>query len=610
MMRQMRENTKWIMLVTAIAFVGLMVFEWGMDITGQSGGGMGELGRVNGTSVPYEQYQAAYRNLYDQVSRSQDMPITSAQNREIEEAAWDEVVNQILIEQELARRGIRVTDREIQDAARFSPPPEFSSDPFFQTDGQFDIQKYQEFLARSADELLLLQLEAYYREIIPRSKLLRQVTSGIYFTDSELWDQYRFENEQIRVRFVALNPAERVPAEEVQVTDAEVRDYYRANQRSFETPAQVDVKYVMLTKAPLQEDTLAARERAEELRREILEGSSFAEVARRESADQGSAVEGGDLGAFTRGQMVPAFDSVAFSAPLNQVLEPVQTTFGFHVIEVLSRQGDSARARHILVPVERTSESELRLLTLADSLEALGRSMALEQAAAPLSIPVRQQVMTEAFPFLAGVGQIFDGLDWAFQEAAPGEVSPVFEDEQAFYMMELISSTPPGVQPLENAQPTIEQILRMDKMLDLARLEALELVEEVRSAGTLEILDGRDGLVVQELGPLSRLEFFPGLGYQNRAVGAAFGLKEEEIGGPVVTENNVFLLQLLERQPADSLAWEEQKEFQRAQTVSMVQQQRLGQWIEGLREAANIVDRRDQVLRAPAEPPRGLPMLF
>jgi peptidyl-prolyl cis-trans isomerase D len=610
MMRQMRENTKWIMLVTAIAFVGLMVFEWGMDITGQSGGGMGELGRVNGTSVPYEQYQAAYRNLYDQVSRSQDMPITSAQNREIEEAAWDEVVNQILIEQELARRGIRVTDREIQDAARFSPPPEFSSDPFFQTDGQFDIQKYQEFLARSADELLLLQLEAYYREIIPRSKLLRQVTSGIYFTDSELWDQYRFENEQIRVRFVALNPAERVPAEEVQVTDAEVRDYYRANQRSFETPAQVDVKYVMLTKAPLQEDTLAARERAEELRREILEGSSFAEVARRESADQGSAVEGGDLGAFTRGQMVPAFDSVAFSAPLNQVLEPVQTTFGFHVIEVLSRQGDSARARHILVPVERTSESELRLLTLADSLEALGRSMALEQAAAPLSIPVRQQVMTEAFPFLAGVGQIFDGLDWAFQEAAPGEVSPVFEDEQAFYMMELISSTPPGVQPLENAQPTIEQILRMDKMLDLARLEALELVEEVRSAGTLEILDGRDGLVVQELGPLSRLEFFPGLGYQNRAVGAAFGLKEEEIGGPVVTENNVFLLQLLERQPADSLAWEEQKEFQRAQTVSMVQQQRLGQWIEGLREAANIVDRRDQVLRAPAEPPRELPMLF
>jgi hypothetical protein len=159
-----------------------------------------------GLRFPTNSTRPRFRNLYDQVSQSQEMPITSAQNKEIEEAAWNEVVNQILIEQELARRGIRVTDREIQDAARFSPPPELSGDPFFQTEGVFDIQKYQEFLARSADELLLLQLEAYYREIIPRSKLLRQVTSGIYFTDSELWDQYRFENEQVRIQFVAMNP--------------------------------------------------------------------------------------------------------------------------------------------------------------------------------------------------------------------------------------------------------------------------------------------------------------------------------------------------------------------------------------------------------------------
>ena len=158
MMRQMRENTKWIMLVTAIAFVALMVFEWGMDITGQSSGSFGELGRVNGTPVTYEMYQAAYRNLYDQISNAQEDPITSAQNRDIEEAAWNESVNQVLVQQELARRGIRVSDQEIRDAARFSPPQELMGDPIFQTDGQFDIQRYQEFLATAADELFLLQL--------------------------------------------------------------------------------------------------------------------------------------------------------------------------------------------------------------------------------------------------------------------------------------------------------------------------------------------------------------------------------------------------------------------------------------------------------------------
>ena len=109
MMRQMRENTKWIMLVTALAFVALMVFEWGMDITGRSAGGVGEIGRVNGTPVLYDDYLATYRNLYDQVQRSQgELPVTSQQNREIEDAAFEEVVNQILIRQELERRGIEV----------------------------------------------------------------------------------------------------------------------------------------------------------------------------------------------------------------------------------------------------------------------------------------------------------------------------------------------------------------------------------------------------------------------------------------------------------------------------------------------------------------------
>jgi peptidyl-prolyl cis-trans isomerase D len=418
-MRQMRENTKWIMLATAIAFVALMVFQWGMDISGRSGGGMGEIGRVNGTPVTYEMYQAAYHNLYEQVSSSQEEPITSAQNRDIEDAAWNQAVNQILVQQELARRGIRVSDQEIRDAARYSPPQELMSDPLFQTEGRFDIQKYQSFLANSADELFLLQLEAYYREVIPESKLMRQVTSGIYFSDAELWDAFREANEQVRLRYLALNPSLLVPDSAVQVTNAEVQSYYRDHEEDFHTPAQAEVKYVALTKAPLQEDTVAARDLAREIRQEILDGADFAEVAQRESADDATASEGGELGTIPRGQMPPAFDSVAFSTPLNQIPDPVQTAYGFEVLQVESRRGDSVQVRHILIPIERTGDSEIRLLTLADTLEVLGESRTLEEAAAEIGLPVQTQQMTELFPFLAGVGQISDGLLWAFEEASP-----------------------------------------------------------------------------------------------------------------------------------------------------------------------------------------------
>ena len=120
MMRQMRENTKWIMLVTAAAFVGLMVFQWGMDITGRSGLSIVEIGSVNGTPVMYDAFNQTYRALFDQMQASQEAPITSQQIRDIEDAAWDEVVDQVLIRQELRRRGILVTDDELLTAARFS----------------------------------------------------------------------------------------------------------------------------------------------------------------------------------------------------------------------------------------------------------------------------------------------------------------------------------------------------------------------------------------------------------------------------------------------------------------------------------------------------------
>jgi peptidyl-prolyl cis-trans isomerase D len=355
---------------------------------------------------------------------------------------------------------------------------------------------------------------------------------------------------------------------------------------------------------------VASLERASDLREQILGGADFAEVAERESVDEVSARQGGDLGTFGRGQMVPAFDSAAFAAPLNRITEPVRTARGFHLIEVLSRQADSVQARHILIPIERTNESEIRLLTVADSLEALGETRTIEEAAAELGQEVRTQEITELFPFLAGVGQISDGLDWVFEEAAPGEVSPVFEDQQAFYMMELISSEAAGTQTLEQARASIEQVLRIEQKVRMAEEEAAGLLDNARAAGTLEVLDNGDDLLVQEAGPFTRYEFVPGLGQQNPAIGTAFGMSVGAISDPITANNNVYLLEALERIPADSTAWEEQKADQRAQLTFRVQQQRLQQWIQGLREIADIVDRREEVFSASAQAqasqPRGL----
>lgn len=610
MMEQLRRSTKWIMILVALAFGGLMFFEWGMDITGQTSGSFGEIGRVNGTPVSYDQYMASYRNLYDQLAQFQEEPITNAQNSELEDQAWDEVVNSILIQQELERRRIIVTDEEVQTAALLSPPPDFVSSAAFQTDGVFDITKYQQFLA-TADNLTQLQLEAYYRDVIPRGKLLRQVSSGIYVSDAELWSAYKDLNERASVSYVSFEPLTRVSDDEIEISAAEVSRYYDDNTDEFTVPASAGVISVAFTKAPTSADTAAVMDRALEIRQSILDGEDFGEVAMRESTDEATAPDGGDLGVFSQGTMVSQFDSAVFAASVGRVTEPVRTSFGVHLIEVSERWGqDSAQARHILLPMARTDESEIDLLATADSLEELGESMPLTDAAVSLGLETDTVDLIETLPIVPGAGDVAEGGEWVFDpETMVGDVSPVFENRTTFYAIEVVSIDPARTLSIEEAEVAIRGNIGTDKKVATALEEARELAAEVHAGRTLAEVAREFGLEVRDAGPFARNDFVPGLGRHNAAVGTAFGLDVGEVSDAIEANRNAYVIERTGSEAADSLAWLEQVDLQRAQALGAIQQQRLTQWIEALRANANIVDRREQVL-APAEDQLPLPPVF
>lgn len=600
MMEQLRRSTKWIMILVALAFGGLMFFEWGMDITGQTSGSFGEIGRVNGTPVSYEQYMASYRNLYDQVQQFQEEPITNVQNSELEDQAWDEVVNSILIQQELERRDIVVTDEEVRTAALLSPPPDAMGSAAFQTDGAFDITKYQQYIAM-ADNLAKLQLEAYYRDIIPRGKLLRQVSSGIYLSDAELWSAYRDLHERASVSYVSFEPLTRVSDDQIEISDAEIARYYDDNREDYSVPASAAVVSVSFTKAPTAADTAAVLARADELRQSILDGEDFAEVAMRESSDEATAPDGGDLGVFAKATMVAQFDSAVFATSLNRITEPVRTSFGVHLIEVGDRWGqDSAQARHILLPFERTDESEIDLLAMADSLEELGESMSLADAAGTVGLETDTLDLIETLPIIPGAGDAAEGGDWVFDpETSVGDVSPVFENRTSFYAIEVVSVDPARYLTEEEAETAIRGSIGVEKKIAVALEEARELAAEVHSGRSLSEVASEFGLEVRDAGPFARNDFAPGLGRHNAAIGTAFGLEVGEVSDAIEANRNAYVIERTGSEAADSLAWVEQVTLQRAQAVNAIRQQRLEQWIEALRATARIVDRREDVLNPP-----------
>ena len=603
MMQQLRANTKWIMLVTAVAFVGLMVFEWGMDLSGQSNAQIrgGEVGRVNGEPVTFEEFTLAYRALYDQIRMQTGGSITNLQDRDIEDAAWEQLVTEKLIQQELRRQGLTATTDEVRHAARYMPPAELYYAEVFQTDGQFDLDKYHQYLASpGVDPQLLVSLENYYRQEIPRRKLLQRVTAGTYVTDTDLWQAWRDATEYVSARFIRIDPAALAEAP-TSVSDADITAYYRANRDKMTRPNTAAVRMVALPRVPTAADSAVALERANAIVARIRGGEDFAEIARNESSDPGSAPLGGELGSFSRGQMVAEFEEAAFSLPLGQVSDPVLSQFGYHIIEVTRREDDQATARHILVSIEMDEVSMNALLVRADSLELIGEREGFDAAARRFGLePVTVEIREDA-PFADVVGRADEAFDWAKWEAAPGDVSPVFETPDAFYMVELVEMRPAGEIPLAEARPLIERELKSRAQLEAAREVANAVLAEVRGGKSLDDVAAARGFEVGEALTFSRQDFVPGLGQANAAIGVAFGLRPGQISNVVEADGSLFIIEVTERQEADREVWESQKYFQRSQVMASMEADRWRQYLRALWDSAEIVDNRYEVLHAPVD---------
>lgn len=131
----------------------------------------------------------------------------------------------------------------------------------------------------------------------------------------------------------------------VTVSDKEIADFYQKNRDKFTKPETVRARHLLIALAAGDSDKIKAEKKAkaEELRKELVAGADFAALAKKHS-DCPSKEKGGDLGSFTRGQMVPPFEEAVFSQKKNEIGPVVATEFGFHIIQVLDREAAQVMA--------------------------------------------------------------------------------------------------------------------------------------------------------------------------------------------------------------------------------------------------------------------------
>jgi len=594
LMQILRERTHVVMIILVFAFVGLIGLEWGADMAGRGPGGQNIVGSINGESVSYEEIRFEIEQNQEMARQQLGGSLDEFRRREIINEVWDRRVDLILLEQNIGKHDIVVTDAEILESVRNNPPEFVRQQEIFQTDGEFDQARYLQALNDPAVEGWAF-LEDQFRTMLPRQKVIKRVISTARVTDLEVRQAFVNQNEKLTAKYLFFDP-EDLDVEPESVTDDDIAAYYRENTEEFMEDAQVSLSFVTIPKQPSVADSQRVERQIDELYEQLANGADFETLARDFSEDASNAANGGDLGFFGRNMMVPEFEAVAFNTPAGTIAEPVETEFGWHIIRVEETRvldgAEQVRARHILL---KTLTGQQTLNTLADRASQL-QTRALESGLEEAARSMQDSLETESTGYFADrpdgfiprVGYLVGASSFAFGSST-GDISEVLENDTGFYVLANADAKPAGVQLLGEVELRIRSILVREKKLEKAR----EQGEEIRASlggGNLDALTGEWADRVATTDAITRQQaFIPRIGQDLAFIKGAFELTlPGTLSELVAGERGLYLIQLDSREPVDETTYDSMKDSLKRQLLLQKQNQLYTEWLANLRAKADI----------------------
>lgn len=223
----------------------------------------------------------------------------------------------------------------------------------------------------------------------------------------------------------------------IKVTPSDVRNYFKSLPEDSIPIIEEQLEYQQIVIYPVmsEQNKLEAREKIEGIRNRIIKGESFATLAVLYSEDPGSALKGGELGFFSRNDMVPEFSATAFRLNEGEVSPIVETDFGYHIIQLIERRGEQINARHILITVKSSYEEQIKAQKRLQEIyqKIIGDSISFSRAATLFSMD-KNTAYNEGLavnPYTQSTRIEKDAIDPAtlrqLEKLNVGQVSPVFE---------------------------------------------------------------------------------------------------------------------------------------------------------------------------------------
>jgi peptidyl-prolyl cis-trans isomerase D len=499
------------------------------------------------------------------------------------------IVNQLIESKALAYKaremGLRVSDQELGDAIQ----SEFS-----QAFGKFDMTMYEQVLAQQG--MTVPDFERQRREAILGLRLMGLEMQSLVVSDQEARAEYQRKNLKVGLQYIEFeskdfvskvnkNPALvkayfdknrslfRIPekrdvelivgttadfVQSAQVAESQVRQEYQDNLDSYRSPERVKVRHILIkTQGKPKEEAPKLKAKAEALLTELQHGGNFAELAKKNSEDPGSAEKGGELGWIVRGQTVPNFEKTAFSLKPGELSGLVDTEYGYHIIQVEEKENartqsfDDVKAQIMLDLKKQAAAENLKKAVDAAHAEIVRNPAQAEAIAKKYGLKffkVDNFVSGGSLPEVNTEPQVVN----AITSSAKGSVTDVEDlDKQGKAAFAVVTN----IIPARNAeyaemQNDVLQKYTAAESLRLSEEAAKTAADKAHKGESLQALAKEYGLTVKTAAPFTIDGAAEGIGAASM-LAAAFQDNVGDVFGPVTAQGGQFICKVTEKIPAD-----------------------------------------------------------
>jgi peptidyl-prolyl cis-trans isomerase D len=609
MLDRMRRHRGWLKWSLGLVAAAMAVFLIPTDFLGPTttttvGAAPGEtIAEIDGRELTAGDFQQRYLSQIQAYRNQFGGNVNDSLLRQL--GIDQQILTQMIDEQvaliEAERHGITVSDEELAQ--------QIFSIPGLQENGRFiGEERYEQLLQSQSPPMTKSQFETTLRRSMIIDKLRAALTDWVAVSDGDVEREYRQRNEKVKLQLVALTADRFRP--QVTVTDAEVssyfdskkaeyrvgeqrkikyllldRDqarvkvvvppndvqrYYNDNIQQYQTPEQVRARHILLNTAG--KDEAAVRKEAEALLAQVKGGADFAALAQKVSEDEGSKTNGGDLGFFGRGRMVPEFENAAFTMEPGQISDLIKSQFGFHIIKVEEKRAavtqtlDEVRPQIMQTLTMQTADQQIseRARQLGERLNAPGD---LDTVAKELGIMVQESGLFQRQDPVPGLGAAPQISDEAFR-LNDGQVSDALASPRGPVFITVTEKKDPYVPALDEVKDRAREDLIRSRATELSRQRAASIAAALKSSSDFAAAAKAQGFEAKSSELVAREAPLPDIGVSPEVDRAAFALPIGGVSDPIQTADATVIVKVLERDDVTPEEFRIAREAFRAEVVN------------------------------------------